>query len=106
MDKRLINELKVAQKSGGDPNQHIDNLLAGASEEEEEDEVKKRVESFNKLAPRLRNTIGYIFRHPESIEEIESKELDDLREKLDELKTLIEQSQPTPAPSASAQTAS
>jgi len=85
VDRKLIRELQIASKSGGDENRHLENIISGETDEDDEENIRKRVEGFNKLSIRMSSSILYLFDHPDQIRAVEFDKLKEVREKLDDL---------------------
>ena len=87
IDTSLINLLKAVQRSGGDPN----NTLTAPIANEDDNDGVKRVRSFKKLAISLAGTITWIVNNQDFIDQVDSDKLDELENKLGELKSLMNQ---------------
>ena len=90
INTNMINVLKAVKKSGGDPN----NTLTDPISDDDNDSGVKRVQSFKKLAVSLLGTINWIVNNQDFIDQVDSDKIDELEDKLGELKRLI--SQPGP----------
>jgi hypothetical protein len=90
IDGSLIKTLKAVRNSGGDPNKH----LTDPPTDDDANDSDKRVQSFKKLSLSLLGTIDWMIGHPESIEKVDSEKLEELTNKLEALKHLIDKENP------------
>jgi hypothetical protein len=86
LDNSLIRDLAMIQDNGGDPNQHLETLHMNQGQGQDFLEPQKRIEGFNKLVVRIKETIDSIIANPELINSIDSAMIQSLEEKLQTLK--------------------
>ena len=88
-DNQFIKNLDNIQKSGGDPNNHLERLHMNQGQEENIFEPENRYESFVKLAAKMKSTITAMLRHAELAGVIDFAQVQSLEVKLAELKVFI-----------------
>ena len=87
IDASLITVLKAVQKSGGNPNSALTDPIT----DDDNDSGEKRVQSFKKLAISLLGTINWIVKNQDFINQVDSDKIEELENKLGELKRLKNQ---------------
>jgi hypothetical protein len=86
----LIGELVIVKESGGDVNQHLENVYISGGEGNPIVKSTKKVQGFPKLVANFKNTVDYIKEHSDLAELIERAKIDELEQTISELKSLIE----------------
>jgi hypothetical protein len=82
----LIDTLKIVEKAGGDPNRY---LLEPDPDEDSSIDGKKKAQNFEKIALTLAGTIDWLSSHQEFVKDVDVAKIDELAEKLADLKRLI-----------------
>lgn len=88
-DSRMIRDMAVIQKNGGSVDQFLDRRFMNQGEEDELLDPQRRIESFEKLASRMKSTINVILKHADLATKIDRDQVAALEAKIAQLKTFI-----------------
>jgi polyhydroxyalkanoate synthesis regulator phasin len=85
----MIRDMAVIQKNGGSVDQFLDRRFMNQGEEDDLLDPQKRIESFGKLASRMKSTINVILKHADLATKIDREQVEALEAKIAELKRFI-----------------
>jgi hypothetical protein len=88
-DAKVIRDMAVIQRNGGDLNGYLDRRLLNGGEDENLLEPQQRLERFERLASKMKSTIDLILRNAEMANIIEKDEVEALERKIADLKAFI-----------------
>jgi len=88
-DTNLLKTLETITAAKGDPNDHLLELIINKGKEKDLFEGSKVIQDFNDLGARLLNILNFMEEHSDAYDTIEIEIIDELVEKLSELKTKI-----------------
>jgi len=90
VDGRLFRELGIIQKSGGNPDVYLNELLLNRGSRPAEDEPRRRIDSLEKLVAQLSTTIDDVIADENITDLINLTVIQSLEDKLAQLKATIE----------------
>ena len=91
-DNKMIRDLAMIERNGGDINGYLDRRFANQGEEEEILHPQQRLERFERLASKMKSTIAIIMKHAYMAGMIDKGQVEALESKIAELKVFITRS--------------
>ena len=89
IENGLIRDLVIIKESGGDVNQHLEDLYISGGQGSTILTPTKKVQGFPKLVATFKSTVDYIKEHTDLVERIDRAKIDELEQSIADLKSLI-----------------